>query len=95
MAQLRKKKGDQPAFATCGWNANARVCRCKPCTSSLRQRTETVVKMQSLLQANGCQDLVAWRQTPRDLPGRPAPRRPSQTEDRPAAPDQGVCKRSI
>ena len=59
MAQIRKKKGDQPAFAR---------LRLEPFLEGLSVQTmhvgpyatepETVAKMQAFMQANGCQDLV-------------------------------------
>jgi len=48
-------------------------------------------QMQAFMQANGLQDLSPGRKTPRDLHGRPAPRRPGEAEDRPAPP----CEKGI
>ena len=59
LAQLRKKKGDQPAFARLRLDRyqeglSVQAMHIGPYSTE----PETVVKMQAFMQANGCQDLV-------------------------------------
>ena len=59
LAQLRKKKGDQPAFARLRLqHFHEGLCVQTMHTGPYATEPETVTKMQTYIEANGCKDLV-------------------------------------
>ena len=59
LAQLRKKKGDQPAFARLRLQRfHEGLCVQAMHTGPYVTEPETVTKMQTYMEANGCKDLV-------------------------------------
>jgi Uncharacterized conserved protein len=59
LAQLRKKKGDQPAFAGLRLQRlHERLCVQAMHIGPYATEPETVAKMQSFMEVNGCKDLV-------------------------------------
>ena len=59
LAQIRKKKGDQPAFARlCLARFHEELCVQAMHIGPYASEPETVLKMQAFMEANGCQDQV-------------------------------------
>ncbi len=90
LAQLRRKKGDLPAYARLRLESfleglSVQTMHIGPYATE----PATVERMQAFMQANGFQDYGrTGRQASRDLPGRPAPCRPVEIQNRAPASGQ-------